>query len=478
MQDFLNLAAKKRDFNGKSVLQVFVGQDTDVLSVLLDGVCGIAGAGWPLPHILQIQQPIAESVEFTFPEELYPSNKCLYFSPFILDFFNLSCGLSQFISSQEHVFEVIFAFKDNLELTAQKLEEIENAEIVINCILTELLSLTSAQHDPVLYSSLLLKLSKLSPSDLIDSKLNEAVCNILGKVDSLDITSTEKLETFLAHYISNLSFCWNWTFFTEKALNFYQELFLRKLITRLVRLSYHDMVKSEMPEVLHKFLIPEPEAILQFSEIEESVDNTDSQLIIDRINSKASTQAMKALLTSKEICNSGDFLMSIFCESLFFQGAKSLQHIAIYLERYLDILAGLAPGKILTALSNVWQKSPQRIELLVGKLMGYKLITSEDLARFCLERLGKNDLWGDLYTLEWKLLEIAVAEAKMQKFEVIELICRGCSSLSNEVHPGKFLAFLRKFVEAIEEQQILVIESTLSEQMTRDLRKLNKLVSR
>ena len=115
----------------------------------------------------------------------------------------------------------------------------------------------------------------------------------------------------------------------------------------MVKLSYCDMVKSELPEGLHNYLTNDPEPILRFAEIEESVDNTDSQLIIDRINSKASTQVMKALLTSKEICNSGDFLMMIFCESLIYQGAKSMQHITIYLERYMDILTGIAPNKIL-----------------------------------------------------------------------------------------------------------------------------------
>ena len=121
----------------------------------------------------------------------------------------------------------------------------------------------------------------------------------------------------------------------------------------MVKLSYCDMVKSELPEGLHNYLTNDPEPILRFAEIEESVDNTDSQLIIDRINSKASTQVMKALLTSKEICNSGDFLMMIFCESLIYQGAKSMQHITIYLERYMDILTGIAPNKILNSLVNV-----------------------------------------------------------------------------------------------------------------------------
>ena len=144
----------------------------------------------------------------------------------------------------------------------------------------------------------------------------------------------------------------------------------------------------------------------------------------------------------------------------------------------MEILTGVAPAKILLALFNVWQKSPQRTELLVGKLMAYKLIASEDLANFCLERMGKPDSWHDMHSLEWKLLEIAVNEAKTQKFEVIELVCRGCTSIVHHLHHQKLFAFLRKFINAIDEQQLFVIESTLPENITKELRKLNELVIR
>ena len=401
VHDFTTLASRPRNSEAKSILQVFPGQEEDALNALIKGVQQMELNGWPAPKILQIQQPIPQSISFEFPEDIYPSEKCHYFSPLILDFFHLCANVSEFVEAQEEVSEIIFAFKDNLEMTAQKLENFKTPEILVNCILSELLSLIPNENEPVVYSSIIVKLSKLCTTDnAIDSKLSEAVYSILNSLDTMELSSIEKFETFLAHYISNLSFCWNWNLFIDKNLSQSQEFFLKKLLSKLVRLSYHDIVKSELPEVLHRYLIPEPEPILRYAEIEESVDNTDSQLIIDRINSKASTQVMKALLASKEICNSGDLLMMIFCESLFYQGAKSLQHISIYLERYMDILTGVAPSKLLSSLTNVWQKSPQRTELLVVKLLAHKLISSEDLASFCLERLGKNDYWHDLNSLE------------------------------------------------------------------------------
>lgn len=479
IQIFLDLVSRPRDLDAKTVLQVFPSQQEDVLSVLVKAIKSLNENGWDRPLILSLLDPQAKPIDYAFPQDLSVSGKSVYFTPLVLDCLNLSTNLIDFIISQEHCIEIIHAFKDNLDMAAQKLEGFKKGDILINSILSEVLSLTSNENPPVMFSTLLIKLLKISdPIDMVESKLVESLAYILDRIEGMELSSLEKLEIFLSHFISNMSFCWNWTYFLERTLSHSQELFLKKILARLVRLAYNEMVKSELPEALHIYLIQEPEPVLRFSEIEESVDNTDSQLIIDRINSKASNQLMKALLASKEICNSGELLMMIFCESLFYQGAKSMQHITIYLERYMEILTGVSPNKIITSLFNVWHKSHQRIELLCEKLLGYKLITSEDLASFSLDRLGKGDFYGDLYTLEWKLLETAIYESKTNKFDIIELICRACASILSDIHYKKLLAFLRKFIYYVEEQQLVLLESILPEIMIKDLRKINKLLIR
>ena len=73
---------------------------------------------------------------------------------------------------------------------------------------------------------------------------------------------------------------------------------------------------------------------------------------------------------------------------------------------------------------------------------------------------------------------MAVIESKIQKFEVIELICRGCICTSNDLHIKKLFAFLRKFIKIIEDQHFLVLEATLPENIMKELRELHKLVVR
>ena len=268
-----------------------------------------------------------------------------------------------------------------------------------------------------------------------------------------------------------MSFNWPWASYTDKSGAF--EVFLPKLLSKLVRLSYHDMMKSDLPDNLDKFLLPEPEPILRFAEIEESVDSTDSQLIIDRINSKASTQVMKSLLTSKEICNSGDLLMMIFCESLFYQGAKSLQHITIYIERYLEILTGIQASHILSSLFNVWQRSPQRIELLTGKLLTYKLVNCEEIVIYCVESLGKLEN-PDKAQVEWDLIELAVGDSKDLKFDLIEVISR---ELGKSKNTEKVLEFFRKYIKELNEAQVLSVTSYMKEDLAVEVKKLFYLMA-
>lgn len=237
----------------------------------------------------------------------------------------------------------------------------------------------------------------------------------------------------------------------------------------MVRLSYVDMVKSELPEALHGHLTSEAEAILRFAEIEESVDNTDCQLIIDRINSRAPNQAMKALLTSKEICSSGDFLYQIFCECIFFQGAKSMLHITTYLERYYDTIITIKGQIILESLANVWKNSAQRISLLSQKLLQLKLVSHREVAEFCVQRINRADSYKDQNSLEWTLINICSEDN--HKFEVMEIVCQNVKNSDK-----RMLDFLRKNVKDLEENQVREIESIIKDRTSVEISSLRILV--
>lgn len=461
-----------KNIEKKSVLRVMSQQNTDFLEFYLNAAKKKTELGWEELRIVQYCSKLPQPVNVAMP--VFDCDGPYMFTDLVLDLLNLSQDQS-FLIETEGITDLIFAFGGNIDLLISKLE-FKPTEYLVNVIMHKVLSLHYGDNDSILLSSLASHIVKQNTgNNHFECRLVESIEFLMANANSCNLYSLEKLSIFLAHFISNTSFIWNWSCFIEKPLSQNSEFFLKKVLHRLIRLSYHDMVKSELPEPMHKFLIPEPEPILRFSEIEESVDSTDSQLIIDRINSRASTQAMKSLLTSKEICNSGDLLMLIFCESLFYQGAKSLQHITIYLERYLDILTGINPNHILNSLVNVWVKSPQRIELLIGKLLGYKLVNCAELAQFCLDRLDRNDIWNDLHSLEWDLLNLAVNDGKGGKIEIVMQVVQKLGKAPGQ-NTEKFIAFLRKHLKIIEPSAINTILSLLQESLAHDLQKLFNLV--
>lgn len=221
-----------------------------------------------------------------------------------------------------------------------------------------MLNLPSSKHAGIIYWSVLLKLSQMGAAENMYTPEIYIVWNfILHNIDEFDLEASGRFEFFLAFFIQNKDLQVDWRMFAEKELNDYESRFLKGILAKLSRLAYVDKVRNELPDRLVAYLPPESEPVLKFAQMEDSVDNTDCQLIIDRINSKASAQAMKTLLSSKEICNSGEFLQLIFCECIFFQGSKSLMHINTYLERYADLIKPIKANIILESLLEVWPKS-------------------------------------------------------------------------------------------------------------------------
>lgn len=457
-----------RDLQVKSVVRVWGNQTRDLLGiyqVVLDGE--LPGMEFRiLKYCAKLDGP-AFVGKIGLAEGLQP----VYFTDWSLDLLGLSSDLYYFLRETVEISDLMFVFRQNIDLLSSKLELKDPAHLA-NTLLHQASSLITCKSEIITYSSLAVKLSKQNTSNtLLETKLFEGLDILLSSSSSINSYSLDKLSSFTSHFISNMSFIWPWSSYTDKSGAY--EVFIPKLLSKLVRLSYHDMIKSELPESLHKFLLPEPDPILRFAEIEESVDSTDSQLIIDRINSKASTQVMKSLLTSKEICNSGDLLMMIFCESLFYQGAKSLQHITIYIERYLEILTGIQASHILTSLFNVWQRSPQRIELLTGKLLTYKLVNCEEIVAFCVERLGRLEN-PDKAQVEWDLIDLAVGDYKGMKVDLIEMIVKDLGKGKTE---EKVLEFLRKYIKELNESQVQSLVSHLNEDLAVEVKKLFYLIA-
>jgi hypothetical protein len=376
--------------------------------------------------------------------------------------------------------DVINSFKDSPEIASDKLIKLysphDTSEVVVNvtsmqAVFGELMKLPKPQEPLAFYSSLLIRLASSTAADnTYITLVNRAALELLNKAAVLDLEAAERVCKVLAHFVSNFEATWKWDDFAELDLTEDQDRFIKDWFDQLGRIVSLERLSQDIPDRLKPLLPAEPEPKLRFTDIEESVENTDCQLIIDRINSKATTQMMKTLLTSKEICNSGNFLYLIFCQCLFFQGAKSFTHISTYIARYLDVLKTISSSVVLEALYEVWGDALQRTEVIIVKLIKVGVVSLSDLAAFVLKRL-KEDSLHNLNKSEWRVLGFVLEEHRHKSEDLDGLLSAIASQLTPADYP-RMVCFLRQHIQVIEDSALATLEGRLEGSIRDEIGKL------
>jgi hypothetical protein len=324
--------------------------------------------------------------------------------------------------AQDLLTDQMHSFKDSSDLMAENLlktAEDLDASSLLGYILAEEAVNKASTLPLVLLSTAAIRMMPSSPEVM---KATEASFSyFLAHCESVDIETQERLCRFYSHFISNFQSVWSWVLVPEE-LSDAGLFFLRTLVADLARLIEMDRLSASLPERLHVHFPSAQEPILRYADIEESVENTDCQLIVDRIQSKATGAMMKTLLSSKEICNSGDFLLQIFSECLFFHGAKSLLHVSTYLERYSELMHTVKAELILEALAEVWRNSGSKLVTISKKLLVMGLIRPEDLMVFAQARIEAGDKRADWNRWEWVLLEHGLHVAEQEKTPLADLL--------------------------------------------------------
>ena len=359
--------------------------------------------------------------------------------------FPVESGLSESDSwySQDLLTDMMHSFKDSSDMMAEallKTAEALGATPLLSYLLAEEAVNKTGALPLVLLSTVAIRMMPSTPEIMKGTEASFSY--YLTHCDSLDLETQERLCRFYSHFISNFQSVWTWGLVPEE-LSDAGLFFLRTLVADLARLIEMDRLAASMPERLHVHFPSAQDAVLRYADIEESVENTDCQLIIDRIQSKATGAMMKTLLSSKEICNSGDFLLQIFSECLFFHGAKSLLHVSTYLERYSDLMHTVKAEIILEALAEVWKNSGSKLVTISKKLLTMGLVRPEDLLGFAQARIEAGDKRADWNRWEWGLLEHGLHLAE-QTGALVELLrwAGGYLQRAEEVQRAKVRARL------------------------------------
>ncbi len=115
----------------------------------------------------------------------------------------------------------------------------------------------------------------------------------------------------------------------------------KDLITSLVFKSFFGKTKGLLNEELHDFLPPDRINPL-YIHTDESSDNPDASILMDKLNSKEQAETISALLhDSSKLQSEPEVIKEIFLEVVLKRATRSVEHVNRILMFYLAVFQGL-----------------------------------------------------------------------------------------------------------------------------------------
>lgn len=319
--------------------------------------------------------------------------------------------------------------------------------IIVETIFAHILALPVSSQSLVWYTVVLARVSRQFPVNL-RGKVAAGIGTIMnmlvdgGKLRSMDVEASLRLAEWHAHHLSLIKFDWPWQYFSRVASLPETDMcrvFVREVLSRLLRLSYHHRVSALLPEELKSVMPPpatpifEPRtdptsnaflnallekmrgklpaadlwAWMNAWETEQSTAasaKTEPPTIVaaedapapdaEQRNGTTTTSSTSALLKDKDEC---------IVEAVLQIGARTYSHTVIIMERYLSVLQRVHAQSLLHVTSRVWRQSSQYIVLVFDRLMALRLVSNHDIAIWAFssaQGLGT----GGVHPLVWEVL--------------------------------------------------------------------------
>lgn len=344
-----------------------------------------------------------------------------------------------------YVTDIIDNFSGRHLMAAERLLNIPmlkgvNDEIVEG-LFTQMCALPFPPFSPVYYGTLFADLCRVKDSRL-PAKLLVAVKAMFQHADELDPEIFDRLTDWFAFHLSNFGYKWNWQEWavyadSEMVEKFpFRALFCKDVISRCVRLSYHDRVKSILPDEMKVFLPPQTN-----NGNRERFDDTVNDRLMAIVTGKGrqpleiveSNLAEWVQLKNNEEGGIEDeeaelnlARLSALIRAILQAGCRTLSHFDIVVERYMELLRmqslkGGAPARrLITAeVSVFWRDVHIRKLYVLDKLAQYKVIDHLSILDSCLsfEKPGPG------YAMEMMSDgELTVRLSQSSPWEIIRLV--------------------------------------------------------
>ncbi|KAJ3193157.1 Nuclear cap-binding protein subunit 1 [Irineochytrium annulatum] len=362
----------------------------------------------------------------------------------------------------------------------------------------ELLRLPVSHEKSVYYATLFIDLCKAVP-EKVPSAMGRSLRLLYSRMDlagggGLDVECIRRLGDWFAHHLSNFGFGWNWKAWEpvleEPASSRF--IFVRETLERMCRLSYYDRIKETLSEPYHanRAIFPPVQPSYTYSYDDTADEELQNMALrVQRaLHAKYDMAALESLLmdcyTFRQNRANGAVMSDdvvdvplggqwsedrvvrdLFLQGLLFVGSKSFSHLLNVVERNLKTLqaVNVRPEDKLhtvTIVAAFWKQNPQFLEIILDKLMNYRVIDPTSIVSWALSSAHIDEGATRWYT--WTILRNTMTKVNKKVLQIRQKLnqANGHMNVDGEVNQSTVQEALDGAIRDQKQSFILVFQKS------------------
>ncbi|KAJ2887118.1 Nuclear cap-binding protein subunit 1 [Coemansia aciculifera] len=290
-----------------------------------------------------------------------------------------------------------------------------------------LLQLPEGLYREMYYTSLAIELRKAEPV-ILANVFETMVENIVARVQFIDVECLNRLSNWLAVYISNFGFQWDWKKWentASEAEDSPKHRFVQETLLKLIRLSYLDRVRAMLPDS-YASLIPAKPPAHNFKFTVQAMDERtrDVSVAMGRcLKSKGTVEQALAILQEhySQWADIDDerrqtLAREMLVEHVFLLGSKTFSHMLNAIEKFMPALqkfgdSAEAKLQIAQVTEDFWLRNPQFFAITIDKLINYRVIDPATVIAMLFDN-GHVGSWSKFHY--WEILHNTVKKVNMR----------------------------------------------------------------
>ncbi|KAJ2156788.1 Nuclear cap-binding protein subunit 1 [Coemansia sp. RSA 552] len=299
--------------------------------------------------------------------------------------------------------------------------------MVAEVLLSALLQLPEGPYREMYYASLAIELRKTEPQ-IMASVLETVTENAVARISSMDVECANRLSSWLAVYISNFGFRWDWAKWegaTGDDVAAPRRRFVEETLLRLIRLSYLDRVRAQLPEPCLG-LVPAKAPSHNFKFTVQAMDERTREVSVAMgrcLKSKGTAEQALEILdthyagwTDVDASERQRLAREMLVSHVLLLGSKTFSHMLNAIERFMPALQQFgdtaeAKLEIARTTEDFWRKNSQFFMITIDKLVDYRIIDPLTVVRMLFDRSHVGQ-WCQFHL--WEILRNAVGKVNMR----------------------------------------------------------------